>query len=90
MKLMSFSYTDAKGKKSSRQVLVISEPTDKLTAIDVSESTKEDVAEFAGLYNAALDAFHAEIEALKEQFDLKHNFRQFLANRIEDHVTERL
>lgn len=90
MKLTCFSYVDAKGKRSSRQVLVFSEPSDKVTGLDVTESTKEEIAEFAGLYNAALDSFYNELDVLKDQFDLKHNFRQFLASRIEDPVTEQL
>ena len=90
MKLTAFKYTDNKGKITNRRVLVIQEPTDKLMGLDVSELSDEDVAVFAGQYNAAQERFIREIETLKDAFDVTHNLRQFMAIRIEDPVTEYL
>ena len=84
MKFAKFKYTDAKGKVSNRKVLVISEPSNKLAALDVAELTEVEVAEFAEQYEAAKQAFVAQIEVLKQEFDLKHNFRQFFADKIEN------
>lgn len=84
MKFAKFKYTDTKGKITNRQVLVIQEPSDKLLAFDVAELDEVEVAEFAEAYEAAKQAFVAQIEVLKQEYDLKHNFRQFIANKIEN------
>lgn len=84
MKFAKFKYTDAKGKVTNRKVLVVQEPSDKLQAFDVAELSELQVAEFSKAYEAAKQAFVAQIEALKQEYDLKHNFRQFFANKIEN------
>lgn len=83
MKFAKFKYTDAKGKVTSREVLVVQEPSDKLQAFDVAELTLEEIAEFSTAYETAKQAFVAQIEALKQQYDLKHSFRQFFVNKME-------
>ena len=83
MKFAKFKYTDAKGKVTSREVLVVQEPSNKLQAFDVAELTMEEITEFSTAYEAAKQAFVAQIEALKQQYDLKHSFRQFFADKIE-------
>ena len=83
MKLAAFNYTDAKGKTKARRVFIVSEPSDKLKGIDVSELETDDIVEFSTAYAAAQAAFYATIEALKDQYDVKHNFRQFFPNKIE-------
>lgn len=88
MKLVDFSYTDLKGKQSTRKVLVVQEPTDKLSGIDVSESTDQTVVEFALAYESARQAFLAEVAALEKQYDLKHRFRQFFPSKMENATTE--
>ena len=82
MKLAQFTYTDTKGKTKDRKVLVISEPSDKLKGIDMSELDHEHMLEFSNEYAAIQETFHAALEALKDNYDLKHNFRQFFANKI--------
>ena len=86
MKLAKFTYTDIKGKTKGRTVLVTSEPSDKLKGIDMSELEHDDMVEFSNEYAAIQKTFHATLEALKAEYDLKHNFRQFFANKIEDMV----
>jgi hypothetical protein len=84
MKFAKFKYTDAKGKITNRRVLVVQEPSDKLQAFDVAELSEIEVAEFAEAYETAKQAFIAQIEVLKQEYDLKYNFRQFFANKIEN------
>lgn len=84
MKFAKFKYTDAKGKVTNRKVLVVQEPSDKLQAFDVAELNEVEVAEFAEAYETAKQAFVAQIEVLKQEYDLKYNFRQFFANKIEN------
>ena len=90
MKIAKFTYTDTKGKTKERQVLVISEPSDKLKGIEVSELPEQDAKAFSEAYSAAQDAFHANIEALKAEYDMKHNFRQFFASKIEAMTVEQI
>lgn len=84
MKFAKFKYTDTKGKITNRQVLIVQEPSDKLLAFDVAELNETEVEEFSEQYDAAKQAFIAQVEALKQQYDLKHSFRQFFANKIEN------
>ena len=90
MKIAKFTYTDTKGKTKQRQVLIISEPSDKLRGIEVSELPEQDAKAFSAAYAAAQDAFYANIEALKAEYDMKHNFRQFFASKIEAMTVEQV
>jgi hypothetical protein len=88
MKLANFQYTDLKGKQSPRKVLIISTPTNKLSGIDVTEYTDEDIAEFAVEYDKLHEEFLEGVEHLKIIMDMKHNYRQFLEIGITELVTE--
>lgn len=87
MKLKTFNYTDLKGKNTVRSVLVVQEPSDKLSGIDVSEADDQTVVEFALAYEAARQAFLSQVAALQSQYDLKHRYRQFFTSKMEE-VTE--
>ena len=78
MKYTEFTYTDAKGKVTDRKVLVISEPSNKLTGIDVSEMESEDCNSFADEYTNLYQQFIDAVEELKADYDLRHSFRQFI------------
>ena len=88
MKLANFEYTDLKGKQSHRKVLVLSTPTNKLSGIDVTEFSDEDIAEFVVAYDRIYDNFLEEVEHLKEFMDMKYNYRQFLEKNITELTTE--
>lgn len=90
MKLKTFVYEDLKGKITNRTVLVVQEPTTKLTGIDVTEQDDETIINFALAYEAARQAFLAEVSALETQYDLKHRFRQFFETKMDSVVTEDL
>lgn len=83
MKLKTFNYTDLKGKNTTRTVLVVQEPTDKLSGIDITEATEQDAIEFALAYESARQAFLSQVSALQHQFDLKHRYRQFFQHKME-------
>jgi len=87
MKLVQFTYTDTKGKTKDRKVLVTSEPSDKLKGIDMSELDHDDLLEFSNEYATIQESFYAALETLKSNYDLKHNFRQFFANKIANLVS---
>jgi hypothetical protein len=90
MKLKTFVYTDLKGKISNRQVLVVQEPTTKLSGIDVTEQDDEAVVNFALAYEAARSTFLAQVEALQRQYDLNHRYRQFFEDKMDGVVTEEI
>jgi hypothetical protein len=84
MKFATFSYKDLKGKETFRKLLVLESPTNKFNGIDVSEESDEDIAMFAVEYDFLHSEFLGKVEALKAQYDLKHNFRQFLESGVSD------
>jgi len=90
MKLKTFVYEDLKGKVSNRTVLVVQEPTTKLSGIDVTESDDETIVNFALAYETARQAFLAEVSALQAQYELRHRFRQFFETKMDGVVTEEI
>lgn len=82
MKFLKFQYKDLKGKITNREALVVSEPTDKISCIDVSEINDQDIAQFAHQYDLIKSAFIAEVEALQASFELKHRYRQFFPDKM--------
>jgi hypothetical protein len=90
MKLKTFVYTDLKGKISNREVLVVQEPTTKLSGIDVTEQDDEAVVGFALAYEAAKTTFLAQVEELQRQYDLNHRYRQFFEDKMDGVVTEEI
>lgn len=90
MKLKEFVYEDLKGKITNRKVLVIQEPTSKLSGIDVTEQDDETIVNFALAYETARQAFLAEVAALESQYDLRHRFRQFFEIKMDGVVTEEI
>ena len=82
MKIAKFTYKDLKGKVTEREVLVVSEPTNKLSGIDIGELAAAEQQEFAEAYRQLLSTFVAEVDALKTAWDVKHNYRQFIADKM--------
>lgn len=83
MKLISFNYTDLKGKVTSRQALVVQEATDKTAAIDVSEADPIAIMNFARAYETARQAFLSQVATLEKEYDLRWSFRQFFPDKME-------
>ena len=83
MKLKSFVYKDLKGKISNRQVLVVQEPTTKVSCIDVTDSNDEAIVNFALAYEALRSSFLAEVSALQRAYDLQHSYRTFFPDNME-------
>lgn len=82
MKFVKFEYQDLKGKVTHREALVVQEPSDKVSTIDVTGLSDEDVAGFACQYDFLKEVFLKEVEALKSTYDLKHNFRTFFPDKM--------
>lgn len=83
MKFAAFKYTDAKGKITQRKLLVLDQPSNKLTGIDVTELESTEAQQLARQYDKLLDAFRQSVVELYADFDVRNNYRQFLHEKIE-------
>lgn len=88
MKIAQFQYTDLKGKTSQKQVLVIQEPTDKLSGIDISELSTEAQAVFAAQYSELFDEFKEKVLALQKSHDLHFRYRNYIPEKMSNLETE--
>lgn len=77
MKIAKFTYRDAKGKTTEREVLVTGMPSDKLMGIDTKDMHDEFVVFFAQDYDKLYSDFLLSIETLKYRYDCDKNFRTF-------------
>ena len=88
MKLTEFTYTKRSGDVSQRAVLVTQEPNKFLQGIDVSELSEADFAAFVSSMRELQDRQLAERNLILQQYDLKHNFRQFDPQLISNQTVE--
>jgi len=87
MKTITFNYTKKDGSTSERTLLVSVEPkpaTDKYAGIDLSELSPEDGSEFSVRYEEMHNKYLNDVKELQAEFDLKHNYRQFLESGMSD------
>ena len=77
MQIKSFEYTKANGNTSFRNVIVISEPSNMVRGIDVSELDEHDQAALAIRMSEAYQAYLDAQAKLFAEFDVTRNFRQF-------------
>lgn len=78
MQIASFDYTKASGDVSKRDVLVVSEPTNVVFGIDLSELNPDDMAEFLEDYRKVFDAKQRELAEVMAKYDLANRFRRFI------------
>ena len=62
---------------------MLDQPSNKLTGIDVTELESVQAQQLAREYDRLLDAFRQSVAELYTDFDVKHNYRQFLHEKIE-------
>ncbi len=84
MKILSFNYTDVKGKQSHRTLAVSIEPGDKYAGVDISELLASDIADYSEECDNAKADYLYKLETINRNFDLKHNYRQFTASKMTD------
>lgn len=84
MKTIEFTYTDAKGKESTRTLVVLVSPNSAYEGIDVSAMPNDEFAAFASEYSQLQQKHVEEMQTLQEKFDLKHNYRKFLTERMDN------
>lgn len=84
MKTITFTYTKPDGSVSERTLLVLVSPGDMYAGIDISPLPPEIGAEFVNRYEQLHADFLAEVASLQDEYDVKHNYRQFKKDRITD------
>ena len=82
MKVLNFTYTDLKNKVTQRELLVTSEPSDKVSGIDLTPLDEESRAAFVGEYTRIYNNFLTELGDLKAEYDVTHNYRQFFPDKM--------
>ena len=88
MKTLTFKYTDAKGKESSRVLLVSAEPTDLISGTDITVLEPQDQVQYIDEVAAAKAIYLERIKELNQEFDINFSFRQFKPANMKDVITE--
>lgn len=82
MQTIQFTYTKSDGSVSERLLLAVSSPSDKYSGIDLSDLEPTKAAEFIALMEKLHSEYLNFVKELQERYDVKHNFRQFLIERM--------
>jgi hypothetical protein len=82
MKLLEFQYTKSDGKTSVRSVLVTQEPSKHIAGIDLSELDTDSFESFTREMRQLKELQYQQTLELMAKHDLKHNYRQFLPERM--------
>lgn len=88
MKVKEFTYTKPNGEVSQRTLVELVSPTEHIEGIDVSELDMDSYAEFVRELKALEDALYNKRMELYAQFDLAHNYRRFVPQRMTNVTTE--
>lgn len=88
MKIKEFTYTKPNGDVSQRTLVELVSPTEHIEGIDVSELDLDSYAEFTKQLNDLEKEIYAKRTELYAQFDLTHNYRRFIPNRMTNVTTE--
>ena len=84
MKTLTFTYTKKDGSITERTLLATVSPGDKYAGIDLTMMEPSDAAQFVDHARKIHDQYVLDMLDLQRQFDLKHNYRQFLASGVSD------
>ena len=88
MKIKEFTYTKPNGEVSQRTLVELVSPTEHIEGIDVSDLDMDSYAEFTQKLNALENLISEQRMQLYAEFDLTHNYRRFLPNRMSNVTTE--
>lgn len=90
MKLATFTYTDLKGKTTSRKLMVLTEPSNKYFGVDVSELDDEQIALLFNELDLLDSQYTQSLDKILQEYDVKYNFRQFLESGVRDFKLEQI
>jgi len=88
MKIKEFTYTKPNGDVTQRTLVELVSPTEHIEGIDVSALDMDSYAEFIQKLNDLEKEIYSKRIELYNQFDLNHNYRRFIPNRMTNVVTE--
>ncbi len=88
MNIISFGYTKENGDKSERVIIKLKEPCPNYFGIDISELDLEDQVAFDEAFSLLKEEHASKINDLMVKFDVKHNFRTFKPERMENIIKE--
>jgi hypothetical protein len=77
MKTLTFKYTKADGSVSYRTLLVMVSPNTMYEGLDISELEPLEMADVEVEINKAYNRYLSDIADIKQEFDIKHNYRRF-------------
>lgn len=84
MKTATFNYTDAKGKESHRELLVLQTPSDKYSGYDIAELSDINVGNFIRAYEELQELHKANIATLLQAYDMNYKYRTFFEKNMTD------
>ena len=90
MKLVEFKYTKADGTVSERAVIEVLQPSQHFEGIDISEMPEDNFAEFTREYRDLLESQYNAKIAVMQKYDLKHNYRRFIPEKMTDVTTDHI
>ena len=84
MKVLTFNYTKADGKTSERTLAATVVPGDKYAGIDITELDPSELNSFMKDMQNIHQVYLDMLKGVQAKYDLKHNYRQFFANKMTD------
>lgn len=90
MKLVEFNYTKADGTASTRAVIEVVQPTTHFEGIDVTQMPEDQFAEFTREYRDLLEQQYNAKMIVMQKYDLKHNYRRFIPQKMTDVTTNHI
>lgn len=90
MNLLTFKYTKANNKVSSRVLAILVKPNTMYEGIDITELTQSQQSEFVIAASKAREAYVQALEALQDTYDVKQNYRRFDPVKMSEVVFENL
>lgn len=88
MKIKEFTYTKPNGEVSERTLVELVAPTDAYEGIDVTALDMDTYADFVAEMGVIEKQIYEMRTELYNKYDLKHNYRKFLPQRMTDVTTD--
>ena len=88
MKIKEFTYTKPNGEVSNRTLVELVSPTEHIEGIDVSGLDMDSYAAFIQKLKQLEDSVYTQRTQLYAEFDLQHNYRRFVPQRMDNVITE--
>ena len=84
MKILEFTYTKAGGDVSNRVLVELVKPTSHVEGVDITSLSYDDYAEFVTEMHKLEQEIYTKRSELYAKFDLTHNYRRFVPERMSD------